>query len=110
MNIDILHSKVVNIRFATYDTYIGRGSIWGNPFTHKANTKADIIVKTRDEAIERYEKYILSRPDLIDQIESLRNKVLGCYCKPQNCHGDVLIEFLKTLENQNDTIRDDAFW
>ena len=39
--------------------YCGGGSILGNPYTHikDRQTKAKFIVRTRDEAIERYEHY-----------------------------------------------------
>jgi hypothetical protein len=27
-------------------------------------------------------------------VKALRGKVLGCFCKPRPCHGDVLLEFV----------------
>jgi hypothetical protein len=82
--------KVVNLKKAPYDVYIGRGSKWGNPFTHLDNTTAEHRVETREEAIARYEEYIMSNPTLFNQLPELKGKILGCYCKPQACHGDVL--------------------
>lgn len=101
---------VVNLRYEAYDVYIGRGSIWGNPFTHKQGTKAEKIVGTRQEAISLFKNYLLSRPDLLDQIENLRGKRLGCYCKPHECHGDILIEILDKLKNQKSEIEEEVFW
>lgn len=73
-----------------YDIYIGRGSIWGNPFSHKNNTMAEFKVDTREEAVKKYEEYIMNNPELLKQVPSLKGKVLCCFCKPLSCHGDVL--------------------
>lgn len=45
---------VVNVRHSNYDVYVGRGSIWGNPYSDNPNSKARYIVKTRKESIECY--------------------------------------------------------
>ena len=89
-------TRVVNLRESDYDIYIGRGSEFGNPFTHIKDKKtlAQFIVNSRDEAIESYRKWIKAQPDLLDKVETLRGKRLGCFCKPKSCHGDVLIEIL----------------
>jgi len=77
------------------DVYIGRGSIFGNPFTHlKHPTKADFIVNTRTEAISKYREYLLNNPNLMQEIQSLKGKRLFCYCKPLACHGDIIAEIL----------------
>lgn len=82
---------VVHSKKAPYDVYIGRPSEWGNPFSHQKGTLAAHRVATREEAISKYEKWILSRPDLVARIQKeLRGKVLGCWCAPLACHGDVL--------------------
>ena len=80
--------SVVNIRKAKCDVYIGRGSKWGNPF---------IIGRdgTREEVIAKYKDYILNSKELLKAIPELKGKVLGCYCKPLACHGDVLMELLE---------------
>jgi hypothetical protein len=80
----MLGTKVVNLRKEKYEVYIGRGSKWGNPF---------VIGKDggRDEVIEKYRGYLMNHPELIeDARKELRGKVLGCFCKPLPCHGDVL--------------------
>lgn len=77
-----------------YDIYIGRGSKWGNPFSHMENTKAQFKVETREEAIEKYREWILTQDDLLNSLHELKGKVLCCYCKPKSCHGDVLIELI----------------
>jgi hypothetical protein len=84
-------TTVVNIYSAggkSYDVCIMRPSRWGNPFHVRAGI-------TREEAIESYRKWLLSRPGLIAEARrELRGKVLGCCCKPLACHGDVLAQIV----------------
>ena len=90
-------TKVVNIKIDNCDLYIGRGSKWGNPYTHikDKNTLAKFVVGTREEAITKYREYILSKPELMNSLHELEGKVLGCFCKPdKSCHGDILLELL----------------
>jgi hypothetical protein len=87
-------NRIVHCKKEPYDVYIGRPSIWGNPF---------VIGKdgSREEVIQKYKEYILNKPELLKQLYKLKNKVLGCWCKPQACHGDVLVELIK--EKYGDT-------
>ncbi len=85
---------VVHCKQKSYNVYIGRPSKWGNPFSHQPDTLARFKVATREEAIERYREWILTQSELIAALPELQNKVLGCWCSPQACHGDVLIELL----------------
>ncbi|KKN59195.1 hypothetical protein LCGC14_0544210 [marine sediment metagenome] len=80
--------KVVNITKDIYDVYIGRGSKWGNPF---------IIGKdgNREEVISKYEAYFMAHLSLIDDLPELEGKILGCFCKPQDCHGDILVRMVE---------------
>jgi len=93
--------KVVNIKFQNYDVYIGRKSIFGNPYTHLPlnKTVAKFQVKTRDESIEKYKEYFEARvandPEFRQAVLALQGKILGCHCKPLACHGDVIVEWLK---------------
>lgn len=87
---------VVNRRVAQYDVYIGRGSKWGNPFTHMSGpTKAQFHVASRTEALSQYRTYILGQPHLLAALPELAGCRLGCYCKPLACHGDVLVELIQ---------------
>ena len=69
--------------------YIGRGSEWGNPFKVIPHGK-----HTREEAIAMYEAYIQTQPRLLALLPTLKGKTLGCYCKPEACHGDSLVKLL----------------
>lgn len=70
--------------------YIGRGSPWGNPFSHMANTKAQYIVETREQAIKLFEMALGETDKAIIRRE-LKGKHLLCFCAPKPCHGDVLL-------------------
>lgn len=95
---------VVHCKRDQYDVYIGRPSKWGNPFSHRPGTLAEFKVKDRQEAIDRYREWILDRPELISALPELQNKVLGCWCSPKACHGDVLIELLAALPSITITV------
>lgn len=94
-----VHSKV-----EPYDVYIGRPSRWGNPFSHSSESAAPVFVNTREEAIRCYEQWLfggqqlihdrlkLVRPTMDEIRDQLEAKVLGCWCKPADCHGDVLAQ------------------
>jgi ribA/ribD-fused uncharacterized protein len=88
-------TKVVNRHHnAPFDVYIGRGSIWGNPFSHQEGTTAKFKVTTREEAVQAYSEWI-RQPEqayLLAQIKELKGRILGCSCSPLCCHGDVLVE------------------
>jgi hypothetical protein len=91
--------KVVHHNKYHYDVYIGRPSKWGNPYTHHADkdTLAEHIVSTRKEAIEKYREYILfgEGKHLLTDLHELKGRVLGCWCKPKSCHGDILSELVQ---------------
>ena len=89
--------KVVNKYKEPYDVYIGRGSIWGNPYSHlPSGTKAQFLVGSVDEAIEAYKKHLWAQIKdgsiTIEHLLQLDGKVLGCFCKPKPCHGDVIVK------------------
>lgn len=66
-----------------YDVLIDRTTKWGNPFEIGRDG-------TRGQVIDRYRSYITGRDDLLNDLYQLRGLRLGCHCKPEPCHGDVL--------------------
>lgn len=96
-------TRVVNVRrdaaavklatAAGLYVYIGRDrsgrSKWGNPFTWKPGTLAEFVVP-KDQVLARYEAWLHDQPHLMAALGELRGKVLGCWCKPGPCHGDIL--------------------
>ena len=77
---------VVHCKRSPHDVYIGRPSKWGNPF---------VIGKDgdRETVIKKYREWGLERGLNHDAKKELRGKVLGCWCSPNACHGDVLAEW-----------------
>lgn len=88
-----LKPKVVHCKKEPFDVYVGRGSKWGNPYSHKEGTLAEEVVDSRFEAVKKYEEYLLSNDELMSSLSELRGKTLGCWCKPKSCHGDILLKY-----------------
>lgn len=84
--------RVVHSKRSPYDVYIGRPSKWGNPFVVGVDgDRATVIAQYRD--------WVLRQPELMAALPELRGKVLGCWCSPQACHGDVLVELANQERN-----------
>ena len=39
-------------------------------------------------------------PEFGQRIHALKGKRLGCFCKPYPCHGDIIKEYLDTLDDE----------
>lgn len=92
-------AKVVHCKLENFDVYIGRGSKWGNPYSHKEGTSAAWVVETREDAIRLYEEWLRAQPALLAAVKTeLKDKTLGCWCKPLACHGDVLLKIANEEE------------
>jgi hypothetical protein len=70
--------------------YVGRPSVFGNPF---------VIGRDGDRAtvIARYEEWIRA-PEQAQLLERARRELHGrdlvCWCAPQACHADVLLQLV----------------
>jgi hypothetical protein len=84
-------TKVVHCKKESYDVYCGRPSKWGNPFEIGKDG-------SRIEVIQKFEDYLRSRKDLMDDIMELDGKILGCWCKPQPCHCDVIVKIIEEIK------------
>lgn len=85
----------MNCRTDNYDIYIGRPGKWGNPF--KLGRDGG-----RAKVIADYEEYLKTRPDLMKALPELKGKVLGCWCAPDACHGDVLAKLADALPDKKE--------
>ena len=85
-------TRVVHCKKEPYDVYIGRPTIFGNP--HRISAKMD-----RPTVIALYRTYLRERMKRDEKfrnaILSLKGKVIGCWCKPLQCHGDVIVEIVE---------------
>jgi hypothetical protein len=74
--------------------YVGRPTIWGNPFLVSDYGQQKAVDLFRDwlnglDPETRPEQ----RKRLLESIQELRGKDLVCWCRPdQPCHADVLLE------------------
>lgn len=81
-----LMNWVVHCKRARFDVYIGRPSKWGNPFKIGQDG-------TREQVTAKYKSWLLSNDNMLNDVKTeLKGKILGCWCKPHACHGDVLAE------------------
>jgi hypothetical protein len=89
-------TKVVNIYKEEFDVYCGRkgqgqDGYFGNPFK---------ISETRELSIIKFKEYFYQRinsdAEYKRRVNSLFNKRLGCFCKPEACHVDVIVDYLNT--------------
>lgn len=88
---------VVSISKSAYDVYIGRAGkghdgYFGNPFKLDDESK-------RVEVLKKYEQYFYDRlekdPEFKARVHTLKGRILGCFCKPLLCHGDIIVDYLE---------------
>ena len=111
----VVNCRVANIR-PTYsnlqewmadeqNVYIGRAGvvfIHGQRFPPRASPFANPFKinesNTREMVLEKYRTYIVARlkedTSLCEELYKLKGKRLGCWCFPEPCHGDILLELL----------------
>ena len=88
------------------NAYVGRAGVVfvdGKRFPEKASPFANPFKigkdGTRDEVIIKYRDYIIDRlvksEELVKELLSMRGKNLGCWCAPEPCHGDILLELIE---------------
>jgi hypothetical protein len=90
--------RVVHFKKSPYTTYIGRPSVFGNP--HALGYVCPVCEEehTRAEAVLLYEQHARETPRLLEAIRELpEDAVLGCWCAPRACHGDVIVKLWKEM-------------
>ena len=90
---------VVHCKKDPYDIYIGRPSVFGNPWRGSS-------CGGRRQAISNYRAWLVGekfttfrqaqRNAILKRMPSLRGQVLGCYCAPLPCHGNILVDLANT--------------
>lgn len=75
------------------DFYIGRPSVFGNPFViGKDGDREQVISKYREWFYQKLKDDV----QFLIAVNGLKGKRLICWCSPQRCHGDVIAEFLNS--------------
>ena len=89
--------RVVHCKREAFEVYIGRPSRFGNPHNLKG------LGGDRQRAIELFEQTARQRIEVDaawrEAVEGLYGKVLGCWCAPKPCHGDVLLKLAAELHS-----------
>lgn len=102
-----MSTTIVHCKKEHYDLYIGRPGPWGNPWTHVDSKIAQFKVNTREEAVENHWRWLIGedftdilqdeRQYILDNLYRLKDKRLGCWCKPKLCHGDNYKKLIEKL-------------
>ena len=66
-----------------------KGSCWQNPF--KVDKDG-----TREQILKKYEEWLVQQKDLMSLLHELKGKNLACWCKPMDCHGDILLRYVNS--------------
>jgi len=78
--------------------YIGRPSILGNPYPLRTELDRPLVVQKYREYFERrVQSNNAAFMRALAELERLARSgelVLGCFCAPRACHGDVIKEYL----------------
>lgn len=91
-------TQVVNKdRGGLYDVYIGRGTIWGNPYQMGQDGDRDEVI--RKFAYDFGRGFLKASENLEHNLGIIRGKVIACHCKPAACHGDVLAAHLNAQDD-----------
>jgi hypothetical protein len=69
--------------------YIGRGSMWGNPFVIGKDGDRDAVCEQHAEYLRNQ---VRSEEVSLIQLAALHGKDLVCFCAPLRCHGDTLVK------------------
>jgi len=88
--------SVVHCKKAPFDVYIGRPSKWGNPFEIPQDGN-------RETVIRKFREWLPKQPELMAALPELKGKTLGCWCAPQACHGEILLELANGVSNSSPT-------
>jgi len=99
------NTRVVNIYKDYCDVYIGRAGkghdgYFGNPVVlGRVCPVCYKVHNSRGSTLECYKKYFYDRIErdleFKHKILELKGKRLGCFCKPNPCHGDVITQYIE---------------
>ena len=86
--------RVVHCKKESFTHYIGRPSQLGTPWSHRpSKVPGVVIVPTVEVAIAKFRQFATRNARIKSLILALpEDAVLGCWCKPGPCHGDVIVE------------------
>lgn len=103
-------TTLVNVKKKECDVYIGRrmpnvkfkaksghDGYFGNPY------RLEDYGGNREDCIRDFRNYFFSRlaqdKEFFQRVHTLKDKILGCWCWPDVCHGEVIVEYLNAKES-----------
>lgn len=73
--------------------YVGRPTIFGNPYEMKSE-------KDRDRVCDLYEihaRKMMNSVWFVEELKKLKGKDLVCWCYPKRCHAETLIKLCEEV-------------
>lgn len=109
---ETMPTRVVNLRFSLYDVYIGRAGrghdgYFGNPsmvgfLCRSCSTEHHTGASTLPCFTRYFYRRLGTDAEFRARVLALSGKVLGCFCHPNPCHGDVIAAFLNRSREKID--------
>jgi ribA/ribD-fused uncharacterized protein len=95
-------TNVSNPNHGRYDVYIGRikGSTehYGNPYIVGIDGNRDDVIAKCDQWLNGHRSLITVEPGrrrwILYNLPKLKDRKIGCHCKPEACHGDIYVRML----------------
>lgn len=102
-----MKTSIINIHHKLpYDVYIGRPGrgqmgYFGNPVIKgKECDFCSEVHELAGDTLDCFRAYFEFRiendPTFKENVLALKGKILGCFCKPGPCHGDVYVDYLES--------------
>jgi hypothetical protein len=108
----IQRKRTKGYKFPEGAVYVGRPTIWGNPWTEEATLKSGLFKPecVRQVIVDQYRAWLGGhglnseeygiyktlenrRAEILRRLPELRGKDLACWCKEgEFCHADILLE------------------
>jgi hypothetical protein len=96
--------RVVNVRHQQHADaiYVGRAvlsrGLADSPFGNPYKLARDATPADRAEVIQKYRSWLLGQRELLRRLHELRGRPLACWCAPEPCHANVLVELVDADE------------
>lgn len=97
--------RVVHCKVDRFDSLIDRTTLFGNPFIiGKDGDRGQVIKKHKQWILGIAYQHVTWRgrtgPQVLSLVHDLHGDVLGCWCAPHACHGDILLELANKIRDE----------
>ncbi len=77
---------------STDAAHLGMAGTFGNPYFLPGEWQRDMV-------IAKFKQYFWRKvnddPEFRGAVRALEGRRLGCFCKPESCHGDIIADWLE---------------